>query len=83
MKCTFKGELCDGHVHMTAEEFVDNKIKANAYKRMKKLGKIANNPILSEDVREVLRDALSFYQASIMFNEYKVIQELQDMKKAI
>lgn len=56
----FKGELADGHVHMTAAEFHMRKIDATHYAHQRILKKMANNPILSDDARIVLDHAV-FY----------------------
>jgi hypothetical protein len=50
----WKGELCDGHVHMTAKEFLHHRSRVNVEKQRMKLKKLANNPAFAEDVRETL-----------------------------
>ena len=50
----FRGELCDGHVHMTAHEFMLHKRRENVEKQRMKLKKLANNPALADDIRETL-----------------------------
>ena len=50
----FKTELCDGHIHMTANDFVEHGVRENREKQRMKLKKLANNPALSDDVREML-----------------------------
>lgn len=54
MSSHFKGELCDGHVHMTAKEYVDHKTREYHETQRMKLKKLSRNPALSEDVREML-----------------------------
>lgn len=54
----FKTELCDGEIHMTAEEYWRHKIKENHEKQRRVLKKLSNNPILAEEYRYVIHQAL-------------------------
>ena len=58
MPMTFKSELCDGHCHMTAEEFMYHKVKENDYRQRKALEKLANNPILTTEIQNVMLRAI-------------------------
>ena len=58
MACRWKGELGDGHVHMTAREYVEHKVQENIEENKMILKKLANNPILTEEVRKAVRFAL-------------------------
>ena len=54
----WKGELCDGHVHMTAVEYVEHKSREDYEKNKQVLRKLSNNPILTKEVREAIRFAV-------------------------
>ena len=51
---TFKTQLSDGHVHLTAHDRWVHNMKTSHEKQRIKLRKYANNPGLSEDLRSVL-----------------------------
>ena len=54
MKLVWKGELGDGHVHMTAREYCEHKDKEKHERQRQALRKIANNPILSKETKEAV-----------------------------
>ena len=54
----WKGELGDGHIHMTAKEFVEHRSLEDYERNKQMLRKIANNPILSEEAQEAIRFAV-------------------------
>ena len=58
MHYTFKGELGDGHVHMTAQEYCEHKVLENIEKNKMILRKLSNNPVLTEEVKKAIRFAL-------------------------
>ena len=58
MPMTFKTELCDGHCHMTADEFMEHKVRENDYRQRKALEKLANNPILTTEIQNVMLRAI-------------------------
>ena len=72
MEMRFKGQLGDGHVHLTAEEYLYHRQRENHEKQKQKLRKLANNPAFSEEVRETLYlqifyiNLLEFYQQEAM-----------------
>ena len=55
---TWKGELGDGNVHMTAHEYVEHKVAEDHEQKRTQLRKIANNPILSKEASEAVRYAV-------------------------
>ena len=72
----WKGELGDGDVHMTAEEYCEHKVREQYEKDLKALRKLANNPILGPDVRSLVLRAIACYQDKIMWrNEYIRVME--------
>ena len=50
----FKGELCDGEIHIKMKDLLEHNVREQHEKQRMKLKKLANNPALSEDAREVL-----------------------------
>ena len=54
----FKGTLCDDHLHMTAEKYWEHKIKESHELQRMKLRKLANNPILTDDIRHLMSLAI-------------------------
>ena len=50
----FKTQLCDGRVHITAKDYIEHSVKVNHEKQRMKLKKLANNPALSDDARDIL-----------------------------
>lgn len=50
----FKTQLCDGKVHLTAKDYLDHSVKVDHEKQRMKLKKLANNPALADDVRDLL-----------------------------
>ncbi len=54
----FNGTLCDDHVHMTAHEYVEHKRKEHHEYQKKMLKKLANNPAISDEFRDVLWNAV-------------------------
>jgi hypothetical protein len=80
---TFKSQLCDGHVHLTAKDFIDHKVAEGHMKQQMKLKKYANNPALCEDLREMLYqqiyniNQLQWYRKEWMdlLNKYRKIRD--------
>lgn len=58
MSLRWKGELADGHIHMTAMEYWEHKSKENFEAQKQILRKVANNPILTKEVQEAIRFAV-------------------------
>ena len=58
MTLRWKGELGDGHIHMTAKEFVEHRSLEDYERNKQMLRKIANNPILSKEAQEAIRFAV-------------------------
>lgn len=58
MPLHFKGVLCDGHLHMTAHEYVEHKRKEHHEYQKKMLKKLANNPAINDEFRDVLWNAI-------------------------
>ena len=77
MSLRFKGELCDGNVHMTAKEFYYHKFHENIEKQRIKLKKISSNPVLSDDVKATIRKQL-FYLG--LLEIYRADEEKRDLK---
>lgn len=50
----FKGELGDGHIHINAKDLIEHNVREQHEIQRMKLRKLANNPALSEDAKEVL-----------------------------
>lgn len=79
----WKGELADGHVHMTANEFVDHKTMEKDMKNLLLLRKIANNPILSEEAKEAIRYAVFRIDDVVWLRKIIVDlrEQIENMKK--
>lgn len=80
----WKGELADGHVHMTAQEYYEHHV-AEEHEQIKQiLRKAGNNPILSEEVKTAIRfavyrlDDITWYRKRIS----DLQEEIENMKKA-
>ena len=58
MTLRWKGELGDGHVHMTSREFVEHRTKERDEQMRQLLRKIANNPILTKETQAAIRYAI-------------------------
>ena len=58
MTLRWKGELGDGHIHMTAKEFVEHRSLEDYERNKQMLRKIANNPNLSKEAQEAVRFAV-------------------------
>lgn len=54
----WKGELADGHVHMTASEYCEHRTKEQHEKHRQILRKVASNPILTQEVQQAIRYAI-------------------------
>ena len=80
----WKGELADGHVHMTAHEFVEHRTKENHEKQRQTLRKLSGNPILTDEIRTAVRYAVyilddnEFYRKQIS----DLREQIENMKKA-
>lgn len=80
----FKTELADGEVHMTAHDYCQHKTKEWYQQHKQELRKIANNPILSDEVKQEIRVAVycmddnEFYLKRIE----ELNEEIENMKKA-
>lgn len=53
-RLNFKTQLCDGHVHLTAKDFICHQVTEGYTKQQMQLKKYANNPALAEGLREIL-----------------------------
>ena len=79
----WKGELCDGDVHMTAREYVDHKINERHEQQRQVLRKLSGNPILTNEIRTAVRYALyilddnEFYAKQIA----DLREQIENMKK--
>ena len=80
----WKGELADGHVHMTAREFVEHRTKENHEKQRQILRKLSGNPILTDEIRTAVRYAVyilddnEFYRKQVL----DLREQIENMKKA-
>ena len=54
----WKGELCDGEIHMTAREYSEHRLKELDEQMRQRLRKIAGNPILTRETQEAIRHAM-------------------------
>lgn len=54
----WKGELCDGEVHMTARDYCDHKTRERHEAMRRVLQKLGNNPILTMEVQSAVRYAV-------------------------
>ena len=50
----FKGELCDGEIHIKINDLLEHQVLERHEIQRMKLKKLANNPALSDDARNVL-----------------------------
>lgn len=73
---TWKGELSDGHVHMTAMEYIDHKRREEDEKNKLYLRKLANNPALSKEAKEAIMFAVYRIDDIIWMN--KLISDLRE-----
>lgn len=73
---TWKGELGDGHVHMTTMEYIDHKRRENDEKNKQYLRKLANNPALSKEAKEAIMFAVYRIDDIIWLN--KLIGDLRE-----
>lgn len=73
---TWKGELGDGHVHMTTMEYIDHKRREEDEKNKLYLRKLANNPALSQDARLAIMFAVYRIDDIIWLN--KLISDLRE-----
>lgn len=80
----WKGELADGHIHMTAREYVEHKTKEGHARRRQALRKIANNPILSEETKDAVRYAVLILDDNdfLMKQVTELKEQIENMKKA-
>ena len=91
MTLRWKGELGDGHVHMTAREFVEHRTKERDEQMRQALRKIANNPILTKEVKEAIRfavyrmdDVLWWRNEYIQLNEqYKRVMKERNNNESV
>ena len=77
----WKGELGDGHIHMTATEFVEHRSREDFEKNKQALRKLANNPILSKEAQEAIRFAA--YRMDDIIWQRKIISDLRETIKNI
>ena len=54
MSLHFKGELCDGEIHIKIKDLIEHNVLEQHEKQRMKLKKLANNPAFSEDARATL-----------------------------
>lgn len=83
MSIKWKGELADGHIHMTAKEFVDHKTAERDMKNLLLLRKLANNPILSEEAKEAIRYAVFRIDDVVWLRKINnhLHEQIENMKK--
>ena len=81
----FKGELSDGHVHITAEEFCEHSVHERYEKDLAVLRKLANNPILNQEIRDAVWSAIRCYHDKIMWrNDYiRLLNENRALRKTL
>ena len=65
----WKGELGDGHIHMTAREYSEHKMRERHETYRQALRKIANNPILSKETQEAVRHAVFLIDENIFLQK--------------
>lgn len=58
VKLHFKTELCDGEFHFPPGGFLEHQVEERRWKQIQELKKIANNPILTEEVRHIIQMAI-------------------------
>lgn len=75
----WKGELADGKVHMTAEEYCHHRTAEEYEKEKQLLRKIANNPILTDEARKAIRFAV--YRIDDVIFWQKQYLELKEQKE--
>ena len=75
----FKTELCDGNVHMTAHEYCEHKIKEHHEYQKRMLRKLANNPAINDDFRDVLWNAI--LNIDYMEHYRKLFQKEREQKE--
>ena len=91
MSLRWKGELADGHIHMTAMEYWEHKSKENFETQKQILRKTANNPILTNEVKEAIRfavyrmdDVLWWRNEYIQLNEqYKRVMKERNNNESV
>ena len=79
----WKGELADGHVHMTAHEFVEHRTKENHEKQRQILRKLSGNPILTDEIRTAVRYAVFILEDNEMYRKRisELMEQIENMKK--
>lgn len=72
----FKGQLCDGEVHINAHDFIEQQIKTRYEKDNALLRRLANNPIIDKEYRDAVwraiergDDALNWRKAALKMRE--------------
>lgn len=76
MTIRYKGMLGDDHVHLTAKEMIEHRVREQYEKENAVLKKLANNPAIDKEVREVVWKAI-FRSQDLMW--YRgVCSELQE-----
>ena len=60
MSLHFKGQLCDGEIHIKIKDLIEHNVRERHEKQRMKLKKLANNPALSEDAKEVLNTQIYY-----------------------
>lgn len=86
MNLHFKGELSDGHIHIKMKDLLEHNVREQHEKQRMKLKKLANNPALSEDAREVLNtqvyyiNLLDYYRNGFLEIQKKY-EELQNKNR--
>ena len=72
----WKGELGDGHVHMTAREFCEHRTRERTEQQRQILRKVGNNPILNEETKMAVRYAVYALEDNELLR--KRIEDLQE-----
>ena len=71
---TFKGQLADGHIHLTAEELFYHRQREHHEKQKRMLRKYANNPALSDELRRTLNDQVYYIELLEWYQQRAMIE---------
>ena len=70
MAIHFKGELSDGHVHMTAYEIIEHNVREQYQRENAILMKLANNPAIDKEIRGVVWKAIQRSDSLLWWREH-------------
>ena len=79
-KIRWKGELGDGQIHMTAQEYCEHKVAEDHELKRQTLRKLSGNPILADEVRQAIRYAVYILDDNIWLR--KQYMDLKQMHEA-